>query len=273
MRSMVPHDRAPYLGPGRGARARRARAAAALRPHRHPVRPRARAVAEHAGPARARRACSSRSCSRSGSPTPRRTTNGFVTATLPGNVAGAPVIGLLAHLDTSPDEPGTRRRAARAPRLRRRRDRAARAAARVLDPERMPELAAQASATTSSRTSGDTLLGADDKAGVAEVMAAVAHLAAHPELPRPTIRVGFTPDEEIGRGRDALRHRGASARRAPTRSTAPRSGELQDETFTAAAAELTIDGRRRPSRLRHRQARQRRRGSPGACSRRCRRTG
>ena len=49
-------------------------------------------------------------------------------------------------------------------------------------------------------SSGDTLLGADDKAGVAEIMAAVAHLAAHPELPRPTLRVGFTPDEEIGEG-------------------------------------------------------------------------
>src|SRR6478609_5370489 len=73
--------------------------------------------------------------------------NGYVTATLPANGDGRPVIGLLAHLDTSPDAPG-----------------------------------------------------ADDKPGMAEVMAAVAHLAAHPELPRPTLRVGFTPDEEIGEG-------------------------------------------------------------------------
>ena len=75
-----------------------------------------------------------------------------------------------------------------------------------LDPERMPELAAKVGHDLVT-TSGDTLLGADDKAGMAEVMAAVAHLAAHPELPRPTIRVGFTPDEEIGEGRGAVRPR------------------------------------------------------------------
>ena len=69
-------------------------------------------------------------------------------------------------------------------------------------------------------SSGDTLLGADDKAGVAEIMAAVAHLAAHPELPRPTLRVGFTPDEEIGEGATLfdIERFGAAA---PTRSTAP----------------------------------------------------
>ena len=61
----------------------------------------------------------------------------------------------------------------------------------------MPELLA-ARGHDLVTTSGDTLLGADDKAGVAIVMTAVAHLAAHPELPRPPIRVGFTPDEEIG---------------------------------------------------------------------------
>ena len=77
-------------------------------------------------------------------------------------------------------------------------------------------------------SSGNTLLGADDKAGVAEIMAAVAHLAAHPELPRPTLRVGFTPDEEIGEGatlfdierfgaRLRLHARRLAARRAPGR--------------------------------------------------------
>ena len=69
----------------------------------------------------------------------------------------------------------------------------------MLDPRAMPELAGKAGHDIVT-SSGDTLLGADDKAGVAEIMAAVAHLAAHPELPRPTLRVGFTPDEEIGEG-------------------------------------------------------------------------
>ncbi len=71
-------------------------------------------------------------------------------------------------------------------------------------------------------SSGDTLLGADDKAGVAEIVTAVAYLAAHPELPRPTIRVAFTPDEEVGQGGHRVRSSG-SAPTAPTRWTARRS--------------------------------------------------
>jgi tripeptide aminopeptidase len=69
----------------------------------------------------------------------------------------------------------------------------------VLDPEHMPELRGVVGHHVVT-SSGDTLLGADDKAGVAAIMTAVAHLAAHPELPRPTLRIGFTPDEEIGEG-------------------------------------------------------------------------
>ena len=107
-------------------------------------------------------------------------------------------------------------------------------------------------------SSGDTLLGADDKAGVAEIMAAVAHLAAHPELPRPTLRVGFTPDEEIGEGATLLRRRALRRARAPTRSTARELGELQDETFTAVEVDRHDPRRRRPSRLGDGQARQRR---------------
>ena len=71
-------------------------------------------------------------------------------------------------------------------------------------------------------SSGDTLLGADDKAGVAEIVTAVAYLAAHPELPRPTLRVAFTPDEEIGEGRPCSTSSG-SGRPTPTRSTDQRS--------------------------------------------------
>jgi tripeptide aminopeptidase len=104
----------------------------------------------------------------------------------------------------------------------------------------MPELA-KARGHDIVSSSGDTLLGADDKAGVAEIMTAVAHLAANPELPRPNLRVGFTVDEEIGQGgtRFDLERFGAQAAYTIDGSDL---GELQDETFTAAEAELTIEG-------------------------------
>ena len=94
---------------------------------------------------------------------------------------------------------GAGRRADRPPRLRRRH---ARAAARRYGPRSGDDAGAARASVGHDivTTSGDTLLGADDKAGVAEIMAAVAYLAAHPELPRPTLRVAFTPDEEIGEG-------------------------------------------------------------------------
>ena len=164
---------------------------------------------------------------------------GFLFATLPGNVPEAPVFGLLAHLDTSPDAPG----AGVEPIVHRDYDGGRIELPRggtVLDPERMPELAARAGHDLIT-SSGDTLLGADDKAGVAEVVTAVAHLAAHPELPRATVRVGFTPDEEVGLGgtRFDLERFGA-----PCAYTLDGSepGELQDETFSALAAEITIEG-------------------------------
>jgi tripeptide aminopeptidase len=90
-------------------------------------------------------------------------------------------------------------------------------------------------------SSGDTLLGADDKAGVAEIMAAVAHLAANPELPRPTLKVAFTPDEEIGEGAKLFDIEGFGALCAYTLDGSS-LGELQDETFSAYEAILTIDG-------------------------------
>ena len=104
----------------------------------------------------------------------------------------------------------------------------------------MPELAGKEGHDIVT-SSGDTLLGADDKAGVAEIMAAVAHLAAHPELPRPTLRIGFTPDEEIGQGASLfdIERFGALCAYTMDGSTV---GELQDETFTGAEAIVTIHG-------------------------------
>jgi tripeptide aminopeptidase len=165
--------------------------------------------------------------------------NGFVTATLPGNVDGAPVIGLLAHIDTSPDESGTNVE----PLVHREYDGGVITLPRrgtVLDPERMPELTAKVGHDIVS-TSGDTLLGADDKAGMAEVMAAVAYLAAHPELPRATVRVGFTPDEEIGEGAKLFDIEAFGAVCAYTLDGSE-AGEFTDETFTAASADVTIHG-------------------------------
>ena len=104
----------------------------------------------------------------------------------------------------------------------------------------MPELSAKLGHDLVS-SSGDTLLGADDKAGMAEVMAAVAHLAAHPELPRATVRVGFTPDEEIGAGAHLFDIEAFGADCAYTLDGSE-AGEFTDETFSAVSADVTIRG-------------------------------
>ncbi len=164
--------------------------------------------------------------------------NGYVTATLPGR-AQAPVVGLIAHLDTSPDAPG----AGVAPILHRDYDGGVielPLGGTVLDPHSMPELAHKLGHDIVT-ASGDTLLGADDKAGVAAIMAAVAHLAAHPELDRATLRVAFTPDEEIGEGATLFDIPAFGARCAYTIDGSER-GELQDESFTAVEDVLTLLG-------------------------------
>jgi tripeptide aminopeptidase len=168
--------------------------------------------------------------------------DGFVFATLPGPPTSpdGPVVGLLAHMDTSPDAPG----AGVEPIVHRGYDGGTIALPRggtVLKPAEMPVLASKAGHDIVT-SSGDTLLGADDKAGVAEIMAAVAHLAAHPDLPRPTLRVGFTPDEEVG-GLGATRfdiERFGAACAYTLDGSQP--GELQDETFSAVGITLTVYG-------------------------------
>lgn len=173
-----------------------------------------------------------------GVPDARLDANGYVTATLAG-AADAPAIGLIAHMDTSPDAPG----AGVEPIVHRDYDggqiELPRAGTR-LDPEKMPELAAKRGHDIVT-ASGDTLLGADDKAGVAEIVAAVAHLAADPELPRPTLQIAFTPDEEIGEGATLFDIERFGALCAYTLDGSE-LGELQDETFSALEAIVTIDG-------------------------------
>ena len=166
--------------------------------------------------------------------------NGYVLATLPGNQAeNGDAIGLIAHMDTSPDAPGH----GVEPVVHRDYDGGVLELPRegtLLDPAAMPELADKIGHDIVS-SSGDTLLGADDKAGVAEIMAAVAHLAAHPELPRPTLRIAFTPDEEIGEGATLFDIEGFGARCAYTLDGSA-LGELQDETFSAFEVLLRIRG-------------------------------
>jgi tripeptide aminopeptidase len=160
----------------------------------------------------------------------------YVTATLAGD---GPAIGLIAHLDTSPDAPGE----GVEPIVHRDYDGGVITLPRggtVLDPERMPELR-EAVGHDVVTSSGDTLLGADDKAGVAAIMTAVAHLVAHPQLPRPTLKVCFSPDEEIGHGASLLDLEAFGARFAYTVDGST-LGELQDETFTASEATITIEG-------------------------------
>jgi tripeptide aminopeptidase len=166
--------------------------------------------------------------------------NGYVVATLPGNDgSGGEAIGLIAHMDTSPDVSGH----GVEPIVHRSYDGGVLSLPREdtrLDPASMPDLAGKVGHDIVT-TSGDTLLGADDKAGVAEIMAAVAHLAAHPELPRPTLRVSFTPDEEIGEGATLFNIKRFGARCAYTLDGSD-LGELQDETFSAFEAVLTVRG-------------------------------
>jgi tripeptide aminopeptidase len=165
--------------------------------------------------------------------------HGIVYGSLPGN-AEAPTIGLVAHVDTSPDVSGENVN----PQVFRYEGGAHALPgdpAQVLDPDEWPELANHVGHELVS-SDGTTLLGADDKAGVAEIMAAVAYLVRNPEVPRGPVRVAFTPDEEIGHGVDNfdLEAFGAEVAYTLDGSTA---GEIQDETFSALEARVRFRGR------------------------------
>jgi tripeptide aminopeptidase len=171
--------------------------------------------------------------------------NGYVMATLPASGAasngeeGSGSFGLLAHLDTSPDPPGR----GVEPIVHHSYDGGVIELPKHgtrLDPAAMPELQAKVGHDIVT-ASGDTLLGADDKAGMAEIMAAVRYLAAHPDLPRPAIRVAFTPDEEIGEGASLFDLERFGAPFAYTLDGSE-LGELQDETFSALEVIVTIHG-------------------------------
>jgi tripeptide aminopeptidase len=165
--------------------------------------------------------------------------HGYVYATLPGNVAGAPVVGLIAHLDVSPEASDHDVQ----PLVHRDYDGGVIAlphGGQRLDPELMPQLAAKRGHDLVS-SSGNTALGADDKSGAAAIMATVKYLSEHPQQPRCTLRIAFTPDEEIGEGASLFDLERFAARCAYT-VDGSKLGELQDESFTAVEVRIGIEG-------------------------------
>jgi len=166
--------------------------------------------------------------------------NSYVMATLPANIDNkVPVMGFIAHMDTSPDMSGTNVN----PKFIENYDgRDIKLNEEVtLSTEDFPELKDYIGETLIT-TDGTTLLGADDKAGVAEILTAVEYLVNHPEVPHGTIRIGFTPDEEVGRGPDHFDVKKFDADFAYTMDGGA-VGELEYENFNAAAAKVTISGR------------------------------
>ena len=166
------------------------------------------------------------------------TGHGYVFATLPGSAG--PTVGLVAHMDTSPDESG----ANVDPQVVRGWD----GADIVLPGDPRMVLRAEENPILAERvghdivtTDGTTLLGADDKAGVAEIMGAVAYLARHPEIEHAPIRVGFTVDEEVGRG---VEHFDIDEFGADFAYTLDGSevGRIDDETFSASEVRIRIEG-------------------------------
>jgi tripeptide aminopeptidase len=168
------------------------------------------------------------------------TEHGYVFATLPGTAAGAPTVGLLAHVDTSPDVTG----AGVMPIVHRCYDGSSLVLPgdrdQVLDPAESPELAERVGHDIVT-SDGTTLLGADNKAGVAEIMAAVAYLVRHDDPPRAPVRVCFTVDEEVGTGTDHLDLDRFGADVAYTLDGSG-LGELEIETFSADQVTITIRG-------------------------------
>lgn len=168
--------------------------------------------------------------------------NCYLMATLPANThKKVPTIGFIAHLDTSPDMSGQNVK----PRIVKNYDGndiiLNEVSNIVLSPNDFPELLNHKGEDLIV-TDGNTLLGADDKAGVAEIMTAIEYLLDHPEIKHGKIRIGFTPDEEIGRGPDKFDVEKFGAKWAYTMDGGE-IGELEYENFNAASAKITIQGR------------------------------
>ena len=167
---------------------------------------------------------------------------GYVMATLPSNLdKDVPAVGFIAHVDTAPDASGADVK----PQIIENYDGGAIDLKGVpglqLKPEEFPEMLHFVGQTLIT-TDGTTLLGADDKAGVAEIMTAVQYLVEHPEVKHGKICIGFTPDEEIGRGVVKFDVSRFGADYAYTMDGGE-IGELEFENFNAASAKIHIQGR------------------------------
>jgi tripeptide aminopeptidase len=158
---------------------------------------------------------------------------GYVFATLPG-AAGAPRVGLLAHVDVAPDVPGN----GVEPQVHERYGGGELVAG--LSPANSPLLGERVGHDIVT-SDGTTLLGADDKAGVAEIMAAVAYLTARPEIEHAPARIAFTVDEEVGHGTDRFDLERFGAPFAYTLDGSE-IAEIEDETFSAVELKVTFPG-------------------------------
>ncbi|MDG0764389.1 peptidase T [Bacillus halotolerans] len=167
--------------------------------------------------------------------------NGYVMATLPSNTdKDVPTIGFLAHVDTATDFTGKNVNPQIVESYDGKDITLNEKLQVILSPDQFPELSGYKGHTLIT-TDGTTLLGADNKAGIAEIMTAMDYLIKHPEIKHGTIRVAFTPDEEIGRGPHKFDVGRFNASFAYTVDGGP-LGELEYESFNAAAAKITIKG-------------------------------
>ena len=164
--------------------------------------------------------------------------HGYVMATLPGNADGAPVLGLIAHLDTSPEVSGTGVKAQVHEKYDGGPIRLGGDA--VLTTEQSPELRDHVGHTIIT-SDGTTLLGADDKAGIAAIMTLVERLRADNSIRHGKLRIAFTPDEEVGAGTKHFDVQKFGARYAYT-VDGESPGEVENETFCADAATVTFSG-------------------------------
>lgn len=167
--------------------------------------------------------------------------NGYVMATLPSNIEKeVPTIGFIAHMDTSPDMSGKDVK----PNIVEDYDGKDIVLNKenniILSVDDFPEIKNYIGETIIT-TDGTTLLGADDKAGIAEIITAVEYLIENPHIPHGTVKIGFTPDEEIGRGADYFDVEKFGADFAYTVDGGP-IGELEYENFNAATANISIQG-------------------------------
>ncbi len=168
--------------------------------------------------------------------------NGYLFATLPSNISqSVPTIGFIAHMDTSPDMTGKNV----SPRIVKNYDGSDITLCGddkiVLSPVQFPELL-EHKGEDLIVTDGRTLLGADDKAGIAEIISAIVYLKEHPEVKHGKIRIGFNPDEEIGEGAHKFDVDKFGCDWAYTMDGGEK-GELEFENFNAASAKITFKGR------------------------------